>query len=501
MHSFVGPVESGDVVTYRAETVDNGGLTTHRVVERTHRGYVTRGDTNPFTDQSAGEPPVKNAQVVAVAWRPGGSVLVLPTFGAVVGGIRDIVGGPPLPRTVASLVGTSALLGPGGVWWLVAGFSAVLYLAGLSATETVSRDSERRTDRESGRDARVLLAGFALLLVAGATVAMVAPAGTTEYEIVSAEFESEQPTVVRAGNATTLTQPVCNTGIAPVRVSVTIKSDGVTLHPKRFALGPGERLRVPVTLDVADVANRTRDLSERLGGGGAETTVVAETRLDGRVNGERVDRRFTHELTLGRGGDTYSLSGPREQSRSFPTRETVTRERQYSLLYRAGGPLLVVVGDAGIVGLLLLRRGDRFELGRVERDWLAYREDYETYEGWIHTVSLPTEAYSLPEAEVATLRDVVNVAIDIEETVIEPPDDDRLHVVDDESRYVYEPPRPDSASNRAVDVLDSQPDSEDDRTDETADRWEHWFPTANSDRRFPGTCHGCDNPLINPSVS
>lgn len=235
-------------------------------------------------------------------------------------------------------------------------------------------------------------------------------------------------------------------------------------------LGPGERLSVPVTLGVASVANRTRNLSERLGGGGAETTVVAETRLDGRVNGERVDRRFTHELTLGRGGDTYSLSGPQEQSRPFPTRETVTRERQYSLLYRAGGPLLVVVGGAGIVGLLLLRRGGRFKLSRVERDWLAYREDYETYEGWIHTVSLPTEADSLPEAEAATLRDLVNVAIDIEETVIEPPDDDRLHVVDDEYRYVYEPPRPDSASNRAVDVPDSQPDSEGGRTNETADR-------------------------------
>lgn len=243
--AVAGPVEPGDVVTYRAETVDGGGLTTHRVVERTDQGYVTRGDANPFTDQSAGEPPVKNAQVVAVAWRPGGSVLVLPAFGAVVDGIRDIVGG--LQRAVASLVGASALLGPSGVWWLVAGFSAVLYLVDLFATEEISRDSERRTDRESGRDARALLAGFALLLVAGATVAMVAPAGTTEYEIVSAEFESEQPTIVRAGNATTLTQPVRNTGIVPVRVYVATESGGVTVRPERFALGSGDTRNVTVT--------------------------------------------------------------------------------------------------------------------------------------------------------------------------------------------------------------------------------------------------------------
>jgi hypothetical protein len=233
-------------------------------------------------------------------------------------------------------------------------------------------------------------------------------------------------------------------------------------------LEPGERVRVPVTLEVTSVVNRTRNLSQQLGGlSGAETLVVAETRLNGRVNGERVNRRFTHEIALSVGGDTYSLSGSQERSMSFPTRETVTRERQYGRLYRAGGPLLLILGGASIAGMVLLRRGNRFELSQIERDWLAYREEYETYEEWIHTVSMPPGADSLPEAEAATLADLVDVAIDIEETVIEVPGGDRFHVVDDEYRYVYEPPRLDSATDRTPETLtDTEPESDEARSRE-----------------------------------
>jgi len=48
--ALTGPVEEGDVVTFRAEEIQGGGLTTHRVVDETDRGYITRGDANPFTD-------------------------------------------------------------------------------------------------------------------------------------------------------------------------------------------------------------------------------------------------------------------------------------------------------------------------------------------------------------------------------------------------------------------------------------------------------------------
>jgi signal peptidase len=64
---LAGPIDDGDVIVFEAETIQGGGLTTHRVVDETDRGFITRGDANPFTDQDDSEPPVKRAQVVAKA--------------------------------------------------------------------------------------------------------------------------------------------------------------------------------------------------------------------------------------------------------------------------------------------------------------------------------------------------------------------------------------------------------------------------------------------------
>jgi len=63
---FVDDIETGDVVTFNARELQGGGLTTHRVVGQTEEGYITRGDANPFTDQDGPEPPVREAQIVAV---------------------------------------------------------------------------------------------------------------------------------------------------------------------------------------------------------------------------------------------------------------------------------------------------------------------------------------------------------------------------------------------------------------------------------------------------
>jgi signal peptidase len=40
---FAGPIQKGDIIVFEAEKVQRGGLTTHRVVSETERGYITRG--------------------------------------------------------------------------------------------------------------------------------------------------------------------------------------------------------------------------------------------------------------------------------------------------------------------------------------------------------------------------------------------------------------------------------------------------------------------------
>src|SRR6056297_903927 len=149
-----GPVEEGDVVVFRAEEIQGGGLTTHRVVETTDRGYVTKGDANPFTDQDGGEPPVSDAQVVAVAWQPGGEVLAIPGVGTVVTGTRDALAGGQ--RRLAALAGTRSLLGVQGIAYLVLALSVAGYILDWYLSD--GRGRTRDTDRDTGTSVRLVVA-------------------------------------------------------------------------------------------------------------------------------------------------------------------------------------------------------------------------------------------------------------------------------------------------------------------------------------------------------
>ncbi|MFC6729097.1 signal peptidase I, partial [Natronoarchaeum mannanilyticum] len=100
---LAGDVSEGDVVVFEAEQLHGGGLTTHRVVGETDRGYVTKGDANPFTDQDGGEPPVSDQQIVAEALQINGEVVVIPHLGTAVMGIQS--GVSSAQSTDASAVG------------------------------------------------------------------------------------------------------------------------------------------------------------------------------------------------------------------------------------------------------------------------------------------------------------------------------------------------------------------------------------------------------------
>ncbi|ERH05318.1 MAG: signal peptidase I, archaeal type [Halonotius sp. J07HN4] len=68
---FAGDIEVGDVILFKSQELGGGELTTHRVNDVTDEGYITKGDANPFTDQSADEPPVSEGQIRSVALRWG----------------------------------------------------------------------------------------------------------------------------------------------------------------------------------------------------------------------------------------------------------------------------------------------------------------------------------------------------------------------------------------------------------------------------------------------
>jgi signal peptidase len=240
-----GEVDRGDVVVFEAEELNGGGLTTHRVVGETDRGFVTKGDANPFTDQEGDEPPVKRAQVVAVAWRAGGDVVVIPELGTVV----ETTGGAltAVQTRLAAAFGTRSLLGVQGLAYLLFGASVLAYvLLGLFEDGT---DRERQRERETGTSTVLVVVGLMALVVAGATAGMVAPSGTQQLGVVSAESDSPGARVIATGTSETVEYSVHNAGLVPVDVFLET-SDGATVTPDRLQVASRTTVNTTLTLSA-----------------------------------------------------------------------------------------------------------------------------------------------------------------------------------------------------------------------------------------------------------
>ncbi|MEA1930023.1 MAG: S26 family signal peptidase [Euryarchaeota archaeon] len=244
---IAGPIEDDDVVVFEAEELHGGGLTTHRVVGETDRGYITRGDGNPFTDQDGDEPPVREPQIVAKALQVNGQVIVIPGFGTGVERVQSVL--DTTQRQLAAALGVRSLV---DTQTLALSFfigTLLWYVVGERRDNHPER-AGRGTSRETGLDTRVLVGGCALLLVVTATVAMVAPAGTHEYGIVSASFESDQPTVIPQGESAEVAYPVDNGGFIPTVSYIEPSSEGVAVRPHTLTVQPRATETATVQLDA-----------------------------------------------------------------------------------------------------------------------------------------------------------------------------------------------------------------------------------------------------------
>lgn len=235
-----GPPEPGDVVTYRAETLHGGGLTTHRVVGRTADGYVTRGDHNPFTDQQGGEPTVDRSQVVAVAWQVDGHVVVLPVLGAAVTTARDLLG------AAASAVGLRADSRQVAVGLAVL-FGSAYVLDELLAAGRTDRETGRDRSRDVGYDAGRVLAVGVLLVVGVATLSMVVPTGTATLTYDSVSADRAVSGGIPAGGERQVPLHLQNPAVVP-SVVVLETPDGAPLSRDAVVLAPRERATVNVTV-------------------------------------------------------------------------------------------------------------------------------------------------------------------------------------------------------------------------------------------------------------
>lgn len=245
--AVAGDIEEGDVVVFRAKRLHGGGLTTHRVVGETESGYITQGDANPSTDQAADEPPVKDAQITAVALQINGQVVDLPHVGAVVLGVRGLAAS--VGTMLTNVLGLERLSDTRGI----ASLLLIISVAGYSIDWWRDRQSrrysrERNRSRKTGTSTHTIIGLLALFLIVVATASMVLPAGPQEYGFVSSSHDTPGAAVIGTGEAETTTHIVTNGGVLPV-VSV-LKTEGAEITVSRDVLlvGPRSTAQATVTL-------------------------------------------------------------------------------------------------------------------------------------------------------------------------------------------------------------------------------------------------------------
>lgn len=250
---LAGDADVGDVVVYRAQELQGGGLTTHRVVGETDAGYITRGDANPFTDQDGPEPPVLEEQIVAHALQIEGTVVVIPALGVAISAIQD--GILALQSGFADTVGFGDSLDRQGSGMVLFGIGFALFaLTVLLETRegrTTSRSRERRT-LLNPRTATILLLAAVLI---PANAAMLAGSGTQELTIDGNDVA--QSPDIEPGEDATWEIAVDNYGLVPVVFVFEGRSIGATVVDEQVAVGPGEAATLSVSAAAPEPGDQT----------------------------------------------------------------------------------------------------------------------------------------------------------------------------------------------------------------------------------------------------
>ena len=207
-------------------------------------------------------------------------------------------------------------------------------------------------------------------------------------------------------------------------------------------LEPGGAHTVDFEADVRTFDERIDEIEAELGAspGNTEVFIIAETTLEAELGGDRAFDQRTDRLVIDHGDDLYSIDA--ELTGASPQQATVTTEvpvEQPTERLYAGG-MLLILGLFGALAVGVTRYAGGFSLSAAERRRLTYARARSDYDKWISHGDVPDDDRTV--LRLATLEDLVNVAIDSDRRVVESDDNPPEYVVVvDDTRYVFEPPQ------------------------------------------------------------
>jgi signal peptidase len=132
---------------------------------------------------------------------------------------------------------------------LLVGIPVLAYAADLLLGG--DRDHRNRDkSRDTGTNARLLVALFALAVVTAATATMVVPSGPQEFGVVSAESDAPGPRVIETGTSESVPYTLGNGGFVPVVTYFEPTTDGVDVEPRETVIPARSTVNATLTLSA-----------------------------------------------------------------------------------------------------------------------------------------------------------------------------------------------------------------------------------------------------------
>jgi len=232
-------------------------------------------------------------------------------------------------------------------------------------------------------------------------------------------------------------------------------------------LSPGETHTASFAVDVTEMEQTAVETAESLGStaGTLETVVEVEIQMNGTIDGEPVEHTEQYELPLDVTSGTYTIEPPSETGHA--EQETVAASTDWS--DRMGGAvwvfvlLLFSVGSLG--GLVAAKHTERLAPSAADRQAVEAKRERESLDEWISRGVLPPAVSERPRIDVASLTELVDVAIDCNRRVIDRENADEYVVVDDTVLYGFVPERSESETAHNQPPADEDNNTPTDTTD------------------------------------
>ncbi len=268
------------------------------------------------------------------------------------------------------------------------------------------------------------------------------------------------------GNLTVETSVIVRLRSVDSEGNVYWQRSDVVDHARVEGLAPGETATTRTALDVGDVVDELERTEASLGStlGTTEIRVVFETSVGGTVNGDTVRTNHVESILVEPGRGSFSVEADEGVQQLHERTEVFESEGVHGPLRMYGPVGVLLLSMVGMVGLFRLNQTGRLTPTAEELSLLEHSER-DGAEDWISTVSVPEEALATVAIPVESFRDLVDIAIDTNERVLEDENRDGFYVLDEAVHYVYVPQAVDAATDS--NESPESPVSTDEDTDES----------------------------------